>query len=676
MTAMRIRYKLLISFLGMATALIALVGWIGYNQSTKALTSASLGSLKSIREMKSLQIEQYFNRVRQECLALARMDTTIESMKAFKNAFYKVKDELTITQVQLDQYKKALQEYYNKTVIKKFNTISNEQVTFEQLAPNNQNALILQYLYIINYKDILSNAQYQTVKTLDKSTYTQVFSHYAPIFAYLTEQLKIYDIYLVDLETGYVVFETGNRDDRLLEIDFANSITDGGLQDTNLADALEYIKDAYDQTASKLVDFEFYIPSLGTPNAFIAVPIFDGDKKIGALAFELAVDEINAIMTDNRRWKEIGLGNTGESYLIGSDYKMRSISRLLVENPTEYFKVLESLGTDRITLDKIKLYNTSILLQDIRTMQAEAAIRGESGVTIAPDYRGVQVLTAYAPLSIPDVHWGIVSKIDAQEALASVADLGRLLLTVALALLLLVSLYIIPLTRWVTSSIKALDRTITQLTQQHIADAVHIVSPTRGDLGVLTEHLNAYFKRVSLAWQQLKQSTTLFSTALYNLQDHLEALQGIGQVRQHLHDTQELGNIVHQSLTTLEQHRQESVKQLTKLNHAITDVNRAIYYMRVTIEQSVPRESQESIAEYINQVYALLQEITIVVQALLHNSLLQTQTQESTLLYTERLILKIQDAQAQLTMLMHEREKAEQSIKKLFDVRAQIKDLD
>ena len=46
-------------------------------------------------------------------------------------------------------------------------------------------------------------------------------------------------------------------------------------------------------------------------------------------------------MTGNFQWEKDGLGKTGETILVGSDYLMRSQSRFLVENPEEYFKELE-----------------------------------------------------------------------------------------------------------------------------------------------------------------------------------------------------------------------------------------------------------------------------------------------------------------------------------------------
>jgi len=79
------------------------------------------------------------------------------------------------------------------------------------------------------------------------------------------------------------------------------------------------------------------MPSYGAPASFIASPIFEGSKKIGVAVFQMPTDIINQIMTGNSGWTADGLGKSGETYLVGDDYKMRSNSRFLIEDRRGYF---------------------------------------------------------------------------------------------------------------------------------------------------------------------------------------------------------------------------------------------------------------------------------------------------------------------------------------------------
>ena len=50
-------------------------------------------------------------------------------------------------------------------------------------------------------------------------------------------------------------------------------------------------------------------------------------------------------MTGNQGWSDQGLGETGEVYLAGDDFLMRSVSRLLVEHPDDYVATVIANGT-------------------------------------------------------------------------------------------------------------------------------------------------------------------------------------------------------------------------------------------------------------------------------------------------------------------------------------------
>lgn len=169
-------------------------------------------------------------------------------------------------------------------------------------------------------------------------------------------------------------------------------------RESNLAKLTAAVRQAKGTDYVKIADFESYRPSYGAPAAFIAAPIFNKSEFIGVLAFQLPVDEINNVMTGNRNWRSDGLGETGETYLVGQDYLMRSVSRFLVEDPKGYAKTLRGLGVSENTINKINKYGTSILEQKVQTSAARDALAGRQGTQIINDYRGIPVLSSYAPL--------------------------------------------------------------------------------------------------------------------------------------------------------------------------------------------------------------------------------------------------------------------------------------
>jgi methyl-accepting chemotaxis protein len=75
---------------------------------------------------------------------------------------------------------------------------------------------------------------------------------------------------------------------------------------------------------------------------------------------------------------------------------------------------------------------STIFEQKVDTEAVRSAFNGVIGQQVIKDYRGVEVLSAFAPLDIAGVDWVIVAEIDSDEAFASVQRLTWQMLLVAL----------------------------------------------------------------------------------------------------------------------------------------------------------------------------------------------------------------------------------------------------
>ena len=56
----------------------------------------------------------------------------------------------------------------------------------------------------------------------------------------------------------------------------------------------------------------------------MAAPVIDQGVVIGVLVAQLSNEEIDNVVTGDRRWRQEGFGATGEAYLVGPDYLVRS----------------------------------------------------------------------------------------------------------------------------------------------------------------------------------------------------------------------------------------------------------------------------------------------------------------------------------------------------------------
>jgi len=154
----------------------------------------------------------------------------------------------------------------------------------------------------------------------------------------------------------------------------------------------------------------------------------------------MPIAEINKIMTNNQQWQSTGMGASGETYIVGSDFKARSISRFLLEDKSNYIAALKYSGTSTETINNISAKNTNIGLQTIQTEGVVLALSGKKGVASFPDYRGIPVLSAYSPLNIKGLKWSILAEIDQSEAFAPAKALKKSIIMTALLVIVVMSI--------------------------------------------------------------------------------------------------------------------------------------------------------------------------------------------------------------------------------------------
>ena len=209
----------------------------------------------------------------------------------------------------------------------------------------------------------------------------------------LNRELDFYDIFIVD-ESGDVVYTVAR------EADYQTNLVSGAYSNSGLGDVYRAIR-AGKQFAA--VDFAPYAPSNGDPAAFLGVPLkVEGEQWM--VATQMSIDGINQLM--NLR---SGMGESGETYLVGSDYRMRSDSFLDPVGRTIQASFAGTVENNGVDSDAVK-----------------RALAGESGVETIIDYNGNPVVSAYSPIDVYGHRWALLSEIDVAEAEQPIKELMTL----------------------------------------------------------------------------------------------------------------------------------------------------------------------------------------------------------------------------------------------------------
>jgi class 3 adenylate cyclase len=328
--------------------------------------------------------------------------------------------------------KESVHGWYDGHYMPMVRKLLGRDVPAAEFIPSSPASYFLQDLYIVRNphpdgrRDLLDDAG-------DGSAYSKVHAVYHPLMRTAAATVGFDDFMIVDPRTGRLIY-TVDKD-----ADFATSLRAGPYRQSRLAAAAARCATAPDPSATCLEDFSPYLPSDGAPEAFMAAPIIDQGVVTGVLVAELLVDEIDAIITGGRRWRNEGFGATGEAYLVGPDFMVRSSGRNFFENPAAYFTDLKAGGASDEEIAAISRYGSPILHQRADTVATRAAIGGVDGIGEVIGYRGIPTLASWGPVRVSGIKWGLVAKIDSSEAFEPVDRLQRDLLIVgAIAFLVVV----------------------------------------------------------------------------------------------------------------------------------------------------------------------------------------------------------------------------------------------
>ncbi|TXD53963.1 MULTISPECIES: sensor histidine kinase [unclassified Polaribacter] len=129
-----------------------------------------------------------------------------------------------------------------------------------------------------------------------------------------------------------------------------------------------------------------------------------------------------------------GMGASGESYIVGNDYRLRSQSRFFPET-TPY---------------KIKAKTIGVL----------DALNQKEGEGLFFDYRKVDVYSAYSSLKIDYLHWVILSEIDVNEVTIPLKEMRHKLFLFTLIIISLSSILSLFLTKIITNPIKKIQESL------------------------------------------------------------------------------------------------------------------------------------------------------------------------------------------------------------------------
>lgn len=432
---------LLIMLLSVSVLSSIVVGVIGYVNGTEALRAIAYEKLVEIRENRAREVTQLFVSIENAVRLSAMNDTSKQAARAFAAGFAELEASPADAAASA-----RLDSYYTDVFAADLSDATGETVDGSAFAPTGTAQSYLQDNYVIPY-DSWEDA-ILTADAGDGSAWSAAHARFHPYYRAMTELQDFEDVLMVDTE-GNVVYTAFKG------VDLGTNLFDGPYRLSNLAVAYREAMDRNIVDDVVIADFAPYSPSLGTPAGWAVAPIADDGEVIGALAIELPIERIDDVMTVGGEWAMNGLGATGETYLVGRDLLMRSISRQLVDDPEAYESAAVAAGLAPAAAALSVQNGSTLMQQSISSEAVSRALSGQDGTLLERDYLGRDSLVAYAPLNVDGLNWAIVAQETSAEALVPVEDFTRnlilstagMIIFVCLLSLVLAQVFVRPLRR-------------------------------------------------------------------------------------------------------------------------------------------------------------------------------------------------------------------------------------
>jgi len=265
------------------------------------------------------------------------------------------------------------------------------------------------YYVLASYAPLeIEGLRWVIVSTIDveEALVPRTAGRYQNLFAQY-RGLHAYDDILLITTDGYVFYSVGRGND------YRTNLLTGPYRETALG---QLVRQVIEERRPGFADFAPYAPADGKLAAFIAHPVVHNDEAEFVVAIRLPIDELNAIMKER-----VGMGETGETYLVGPDGRMRSDS---YRSPETHSVIASFAGT--------------VEKNGVETEATRRALAGETGTGVLLNYLGQQVVSAWAPVHVAGSRWAIIAEVDVTDAFAQARSIGEMAartLLIAIALL-------------------------------------------------------------------------------------------------------------------------------------------------------------------------------------------------------------------------------------------------
>lgn len=206
------------------------------------------------------------------------------------------------------------------------------------------------------------------------------------------------------------------------------------------------------------------------------------------LILEIPHPIINNIMFSQT--PDNGLGKSGETYLVGNDFLMRSSSRFM---------------------------DDAVLKQMVTSEAVQRAMKNETGTAIIQDYRNIRCLSSFGKVKSDDISWIILAEMDFSEAMKPVESIRNSILLISILIASAIFIFAFLVARKIILPLKRLQKASEQIGEGKFD--IHLKVTSTDEIGSLTKTFNQMSQQLVAQKKEIEDERTKRISSLIDGQE-------------------------------------------------------------------------------------------------------------------------------------------------------------
>lgn len=292
-----------------------ITGWLALNKSSQAIEHSLTRQFQTIAASREDAISQLFDGYRDLLQALAHNRMTQEALYGFVRPFDSYRYEVPYTPA--EALRDELQGWYQDRFASHYRHVTGNTAPIKSwLDSMTYEAQLLQRNYLANHPQGLIEPE-RLVDAEDGTIYGQQHKKYHTSFRDLCQRFGFNDLMLVDRQSERIVYAVRKGPH------LGTSLQQGPFKNSALSGLIASLRDKPDELAISRFGPATY--RYDQPVIYMAISVshdtLSPDQPTGYLVAEIPADRLSSVTTLAGDWQGLGLGETGQAFLVSPEGK-------------------------------------------------------------------------------------------------------------------------------------------------------------------------------------------------------------------------------------------------------------------------------------------------------------------------------------------------------------------